>query len=82
MQPHFLITLFEKSNILSLIPVINKLKFPKEVGQVFVLFCTLKAKILCNKIFTLAFSSLHFKRLDKNIFLYEPGGTSVQNMKY
>ena len=86
--PHFFIKLFEKSKILNFIPVKNILTFPKEVGQVFVPFCTSKAKILCNKILSLAFSGLHetgridYERLGKNIFLYEPGGTSLQNMKH
>jgi lysosomal acid lipase/cholesteryl ester hydrolase len=86
--PHFLITLFEKSHILDLIPVKNFLTFPEEVGQIFVPFCTSKAKVLCNKILSLAFSGWHetgridYERLGKNIFLYEPGGTSVQNMKH
>ena len=86
--PHFLITLFEKSHILDLIPVKNMLTFPKEVGQIFVPFCTSKAKVLCNKILSLAFSGLHetgridYERLGKNIFLYEPGGSSVQNLKH
>ena len=86
--PHFLIKLFEKSKILNLIPVKNFLTFPKEVGQVFVPFCTSKAKVLCNKILSLAFSGTHetgridYERLGKNIYLYEPGGTSLQNMKH
>ena len=86
--PHFLITLFEKSHILDLIPVKNMLTFPKEVGQIFVPFCTSKAKVLCNKILSLAFGGFHetgridYERLGKNIFLYEPGGSSVQNLKH
>jgi len=86
--PHFLIKLFEKSKILNLIPVKNFLTLPKEAGQVFVPFCTSKAKVLCNKILSLAFSGTHetgridYERLGKNIFLYEPGGTSLQNMKH
>lgn len=86
--PHFLIKLFEKSNILSYIPVKNMLTLPPEVGQVLVPFCTSKAKVLCNTILSLAFSGTHetgrinYDRLGKNIFLYEPGGTSVQNMKH
>ena len=86
--PHFLIKLFDKSKILNLIPVKNFLTFPKEIGQVFVPFCTSKAKVLCNKILSLAFSGTHetgridYERLGKNIFLYEPGGTSLQNMKH
>ena len=86
--PHFLITLFEKSHILDLIPVKNMLTLPKEVGQIFVPLCTSKAKVLCNKVLSLAFGGFHetgridYERLGKNIFLYEPGGTSVQNMKH
>ena len=86
--PHFLIKLFEKSNILSFIPVKNMLTFPKEAGQVLVPFCTSKANALCVKILSLCFSGMHetgridYDRLSKNIFLYEPGGTSVQNMKH
>ena len=86
--PHFLIKLFDKSKILNLIPVKNFLTLPKEVGQVFVPLCTSKAKFLCNSILSLAFSGTHetgridYDRLGKNIFLYEPGGTSLQNMKH
>ena len=86
--PHFLIKLFEKSNILDLIPIKNFLTFPKEIGQVFVPFCTSKAKVLCHKILSLSFGGLKdtgridYDRLGKNIFLYEPGGTSLRNMKH
>ena len=86
--PHFLIKLFDKSKILNLIPVKNFLTLPKEVGQVFVPLCTSKAKFLCNSILSLAFSGTHetgridYDRLGKNIYLYEPGGTSLQNMKH
>ena len=86
--PHFLIKLFDKSKILNLIPVKNFLTLPKEVGQVFVPLCTSKAKVLCNSILSLAFSGTHetgridYDRLGKNIYLYEPGGTSLQNMKH
>ena len=85
---HFLIKLFDKSKILNLIPVKNFLTLPKEVGQVFVPLCTSKAKFLCNSILSLAFSGTHetgridYDRLGKNIYLYEPGGTSLQNMKH
>ena len=86
--PHFLITLFEASNILNYIPVKNFLTFPKQAGQIFVPFCTSKAKALCNNILSLAFSGLvdtrriDYERLGSTIFLYEPGGTSLQNMKH
>ena len=86
--PHFLIKLFEKSKILNLIPVKNMMTLPKEIGQVLVPFCTSKAKVLCNEILSLCFSGLHntgridYDRLGKNIFLYEPGGSSVQNLKH
>ena len=86
--PHFLIPLFEESHILDLIPVKNMLTLPKEVGQIFVPLCTSKAKVLCNKVLSLAFGGFHetgridYERLGKNIFLYEPGGTSVQNMQH
>ena len=86
--PHFLITLFEKSHILDLIPVKNMLTLPKEIGQIFVPLCTSKAKVLCNKVLSLAFGGFHetgridYERLGKNIFLYEPGGTSVQNLQH
>ena len=86
--PHFLIKLFQKSRILNLIPVKNFLTFPIEIGQIFVPFCTSKAKVLCNTILSVAFGGLEdtgridYERLAKNIYLYEPGGTSLQNMKH
>jgi len=86
--PHFLIKLFEKSNILSLLPFKNMMTFPKEIGQVLVPFCTSKAKALCNSILSICFGGLHdtgridYDRLGKNIFLYEPGGSSVRNLKH
>ena len=86
--PHFLIKLFEKSNILDLIPVKNFLCFPKEIGQILVPFCTSKAKYLCNAILSLSFGGIEdtrridYERLGKNIYLYEPGGTSLRNMKH
>jgi pimeloyl-ACP methyl ester carboxylesterase len=86
--PHFLIKLFQLSNILSFIPVKNFLTFPKEFGQVAVPLCTSKAKVLCNKILSISFGGLkdtgriNYDRLGSTIFLYEPGGTSLQNMKH
>jgi len=86
--PHVLIKLFEKSKILNILPFKNFLTFPKDIGQIFVPFCTSKAKILCNSILSFAFSGaketgrIDYERLGKNIYLYEPGGTSVQNMKH
>ena len=86
--PHFILKLVDKSKLLNLIPVKNLFTFPKELGQVLVPFCTSKAKILCNKILSLSFGGFHdtgridYERLGKNIFLYEPGGTSVQNVKH
>ena len=86
--PHFLIKLVEKSKILDLIPVKNMLTFPKELGQILVPFCTSKAKVLCHTILSLSFSGTHetgrtdYDKLGKNIFLYEPGGTSIQNLKH
>ena len=85
---HFLIKLFQKSKILNLIPVKNFLTFPKEIGQVLVPLCTSKAKSLCVSILSICFGGLHetgridYDRLAKTIFLYEPGGTSLQNMKH
>lgn len=86
--PHFLIKLFEKSNILNFIPIKNFLTFPPEIGQVITPFCTGLAKSLCDSILKIAFSGLKdtgrvdYDVLDKYIFLYEPGGTSLQNMKH
>ena len=86
--PHFIIKLFQKSKILNLIPVKNFLAFPKEANKIIVPFCTSKAKILCNSILSLAFSGLEdtgridYERLGKTIFLYDPAGTSLQNMKH
>ena len=86
--PHFLIKLVEISKILNLIPVKNFLTFPKEMGQILVPFCTSKAKALCNTILSIAFGGfddtgrIDYERLGKNIYLYEPGGTSLRNMKH
>ena len=86
--PHFLIKLVEISKILNLIPIKNFLTFPKEMGQILVPFCTSKAKVLCNTILSIAFGGFEdtrrvdYERLGKNIFLYEPGGTSLRNMKH
>ena len=85
---HFLIKLFEKSGILNLIPIQNFLTFPKEIGKIFVPFCTSKARGLCNKILSVCFGGLEdtgridYERLGKTIFMYEPGGTSLRNMKH
>ena len=85
---HFLIKLFQKSKIFNLIPVKNFMVFPKDIGKVFVPFCTSKAKALCVKILSICFGGLHetgridYDRLGKTIFLYEPAGTSLQNMKH
>ena len=86
--PHFLIKLFEKSGILNLIPIKNFLTFPKEIGKIFVPLCTSKARGLCNKILSVCFGGLEdtgridYERLGKTIFMYEPGGTSLRNMKH
>lgn len=86
--PHFLIKLFEKSKILNFIPIKNFLTLPPEIAAITVPFCTSKVKGLCETILKLAFSGLEdtgridYERLDKTIFMYEPGGTSLQNMKH
>ena len=86
--PHFLIKLFQKSKILNILPFKNFLALPKEIGQVIVPLCTSKAKALCVSILSICFGGLHdtgridYDRLAKTIFLNEPGGTSLQNMKH
>ena len=86
--PHFLIKLFQKSKILNFIPIKNFLTLPPEAGKIIVPFCTSKAKFLCESILKLCFSgitdtgNIDYERLDSTIFMYEPGGTSLQNMKH
>ena len=66
----------------------NFLTFPKNIGQIFVPFCTSKLQFLCDSILSFSFSGskdtgrVNYNRLGKNIYLYEPGGTSIQNMKH
>ena len=85
---HFIMNLVDKYKILNLWVGKNVMSFPKELGQVLVPFCTSKAKVLCKTILSLSFSGTHetgrcdYDGLAKNIFLYEPGGTSVQNLKH
>ncbi len=85
---HFLLKVAEITKIAELIPIKNFLSFPIEMGEVLVPFCQGKAKILCQSILKLCFGGLtdtgrvDYDRLGKNIFLYEPGGTSLQNMKH
>ena len=85
---HLLLKIAKITNILGFIPIKNFLSFPIEMGQVLVPFCEGKAKILCQSILKLCFGGLtntgrvDYDRLGKNIFLYEPGGTSLQNMKH
>ena len=86
--PHILIKIFQKLKILNILPFKNFLTLPKVIGKVLVKFCTSKLKFLCNSILKFAFSGvkdtgrIDYDRLGKNIYLYEPGGTSVQNMKH
>ena len=85
---HFLLPLGVKSNIAELIPVKNFMTFPKELGQVLVPFCTGKAKNLCHTVMRMCFGGFEdtgrvdYDRLGKNIFMHQPGGTSLQNMKH
>jgi len=85
---HFLLSLAVKSKIEKLIPVKNFLTFPTELGQVLVPFCTGKAKNLCHTVLRICFGGLEdtrrvdYDRLGKNIFMHQPGGTSLQNMKH
>ena len=86
--PHFLIKLFQKIKILNIYPFKNFLAFPKEIGRVIAPFCSSIGKTLCVSILSKAFGGFHetgridYDRLAKTIFLYEPGGTSLQNMKH
>jgi len=86
--PHFLIKIFQKTGILNLLPFKNFLTLPKESGKIFVPLCTSKAKFICTSILSFAFGGFHetgridYDRLAKTIFLYQPGGTSVQNLKH
>jgi len=86
---HFILNTLKTTNLLNLIPIKNFLSFPTEIGQVLVPFCEGKAKILCQSILKMCFGGLSidtgrvdYDRLNKNIFLYEPGGTSIQNVKH
>ena len=85
---HFLLKIAKITGISNIIPIKNFLSFPIEMGQVLVPFCGGKAKILCQSILKLCFGGLtntgrvDYDRLGKNIFLYEPGGTSLQNIKH
>ena len=85
---HFLLILAVLSNIDSFIPVKNFLTFPIELGQVLVPFCTGKAKNLCHTVMRICFGGFEdtgrvdYDRLGKNIFMHQPGGTSLQNMKH
>ena len=85
---HFLLKLAVLSNIDSLIPVKNFLTFPTELGQVLMPFCSGKAKNLCHTIMKICFGGFEdtgrvdYDRLGKNIFMHQPGGTSLQNMKH
>ena len=85
---HFLLELGVKSKIDKLMPFKNFLTFPKEIGEVMVPFCTSKAKVLCNKVLKISFGAfketgrVDYDRLDKNIFMHMPGGTSLQNMRH
>jgi len=86
---HFILNLLKTSNLLKIIPIKNFLSFPTEIGQVLVPFCEGKGKILCKSILKMCFGGLSidtgrvdYDRLGKNIFLYEPGGTSIQNVKH
>ena len=85
---HFLLKLADLSNIDDFIPVKNFMTFPKELGQVLVPFCSGKAKNLCQTFMKMCFGGLEdtgrvdYDRLGKNIFMHQPGGTSLQNMKH
>jgi pimeloyl-ACP methyl ester carboxylesterase len=85
---HFILELAEKSKILDLIPIKNFLTFPPELGQVLVQFCEGIAKNLCHTFLRMCFGGIEdtgrvdYDRLGKNIFMYMPGGTSLQNVKH
>ena len=85
---HFLLDLAVKSKIDKLVPFKNFLTFPTELGQVLVPFCTSKAKNLCHTILRICFGGMEdtgrvdYNRLGKNIFMHQPGGTSLQNMRH
>jgi len=85
---HILIKFFQKTKILNFMLFKNFLTFPKNIGQIFVPFCTSKLQFLCDSILSFSFSGskdtgrVNYNRLGKSIYLYEPGGTSIQNMKH
>ena len=85
---HFLLDLAVKAKIDKLVPFKNFMTFPTELGQVLVPFCTGKAKNLCHTILRICFGGMEdtgrvdYNRLGKNIFMHQPGGTSLQNMRH
>ena len=86
---HFILNTLKTTNLLNLIPIKNFWSFPPEIGQVLVPFCQGIAKSLCQSLLKIAFGGLSvdtgrvdYDRLGKNIFLFEPGGTSIQNVKH
>ena len=87
--PHPLLQFIQKSKILDFIPFKNMLAFSPELNKITVPICTSKLmRPVCEFALKFCFSGLKdtgkidYERLDSTIFMYEPGGTSLQNIKH
>jgi lysosomal acid lipase/cholesteryl ester hydrolase len=86
---HPILKILQKSNFLKLSPTKKFMYFPEEMIKLIMPFYNpSRKKSLINKIFTFFYGGKHdtkrfnFTKYGKNLLLYQPCGTSLQNMKH
>lgn len=82
---HILIKLCDDLHVFDIIPFNNIANFPTEVGKIITDFCAGIGEVMCDKLLALLLGDtgrIYFDDIKNTLFLYEPGGTSKQNMKH
>ena len=87
--PHFVLKVIDGLNLINIFLTKNIMTFPIEIGPAVIQpFCITIGKSVCKALLNFFFGGftdtkrIDYDRLGKNIFLYEPGGTSLQNLKH
>lgn len=86
---HPIFKILQKSNILKLIPTKKIIYLPEEMKKLIMPFYDpSRNKSLINKIFIYFYNGkndtkrINFTKISKNLLMYQPCGTSLQNMKH
>lgn len=83
-----LVKFLHESNLLDLYPIGNVMTIPEDVGKILSMFCNAFPNF-CGTIVNFIIEEdgastgrIDYPKISENLFLFEPGGTSLKNMKH